>query len=141
MFITDELIDLIKFLSEKPESHCGASTHFVGWVRNHHEGKKVTRLFYDCYRPMAEKQMAAIVDEVIKETHADAIRAIHRVGMLAVGEAAVAVWVSAPHREEAFLACRHMIDRIKQRVPIWKKEFYLDGSCEWVMCVHEAVAA
>ena len=82
--------------------------------------------------------MAEIVDEVTRETHADEIRVIHRVGMLSVGEAAVAVWVSAPHREEAFDACRQMIDRIKKRAPIWKKEFYENGNSEWVLCSHEA---
>ena len=139
MFITDKPIDLNEFLIRVPDEECGASAHFIGWVRNHHDGRKVTNLFYDCYRPLAEKEMAAIIREVAAQSGADEIRAIHRIGLLKVGEAAVAVWVSAPHREEAFLACRRTIDEIKKRVPIWKKEFYEDGNSEWVLCTHEKV--
>lgn len=137
MFITDKPIDLNGFLIQNPGETSGASTYFVGWVRNHNDGRPVTKLFYDCYKPLAEKEMAAIINEVVSQTGVDEIRAIHRVGLLGVGEAAVAVWVSAPHREEAFLACRSVIDQIKKRVPIWKKEFYGDETSDWVLCTHE----
>jgi molybdopterin synthase catalytic subunit len=110
---------------------------FVGVVRDHHEGKKVKRLFYDSYRSMSEKEIAAIITDIKKKIQVDEIRVLHRVGWLEVGEAAVAIWVSAAHREEAFLACCAMIERIKKDVPIWKNEIYTDGSNGWVMCEHK----
>ena len=134
MFITHEPIEVSKFLSQSTEASCGAVASFVGVVRNHHEGKKVEKLFYECYELLAEKSIGLIVDSVKRETRASQISVIHRVGLLEVGAAAVAVWVSAEHRREAFEACRAVIDQIKHRVPIWKKEFYPDGSNDWVLC-------
>jgi len=109
----------------------GAYVLFEGVVRNHHEGKAVESIFYDSYRPMAEKEMAKIVDEV-RAAYADvAIAVVHRLGQLIVGDSSIAIVASSPHRAEAFAACRMVIDRIKETVPIWKKERGPDGE-EWV---------
>lgn len=137
MFITDKPILLNEFLSRAPSRSCGAVATFVGVVRDHHEGKKVKRLFYDSYRPMAEKEMAALIVGIKKRFPVDEILVLHRVGWLEVGEAAVAIWVSAAHRQEAFKACRMVIDEIKKQLPIWKKEVYEDFSETWVVCVHD----
>jgi len=136
MFITDKPIPLNDFLSQAPSESCGAVATFVGVVRDHHEGKKVQRLFYDSYRSMAEKEIAAIIADIKKNIPIDEIRVSHRVGWLEVGEAAVAIWVSAAHREGAFKACRMAIDGIKKNVPIWKKEVYENSTQDWVVCTH-----
>src|SRR3989338_2442109 len=137
MFITDQPIPSNEFLSRIPSKSCGAVATFVGVVRDHHEGKKVQGLFYDSYRSMAEREIEAIIADIKKKIPIDEIRVLHRVGWLKVGEAAVAIWVSAAHREEAFKACRMAIDGIKKNVPIWKKEVYEDSSETWVVCAHD----
>jgi molybdopterin synthase catalytic subunit len=100
---------------------------FLGAVRNHNDGRAVTRLEYHAYVSMAEKEMARIADEIAKEIPGVRLAALHRVGSLAVGDLAVICAAGAPHRGEAFKACRALIDRIKQRVPIWKREHGPDG--------------
>ena len=140
MFMTEQPIRVEEFLSQKVNPSCGASASFVGLVRNHHEGKEVRKLYYECYKSMAEKQITQIVQRAQKESPVNQIHVIHRVGWLNVGEAAVAVVAHAPHRKEAFLACRQVIDEIKHQVPIWKKEVYEDGSMTWTSCAaHEEV--
>src|SRR3989338_2729977 len=116
MFITDTPIPFNEFLSQAPSGSCGAVAIFVGVVRDHQEGKKVQRLFYDSYRSMAEKEIAALIADIKKKIPIDEIRVLHRVGWLEVGEAAVAIWVSAAHREAAFSDCRMAIDDIKKDV-------------------------
>lgn len=132
-WITKKPIDLAKFLTERPSYSCGAMASFVGVVRNHHQGKSVSKIYYDCYRPMANRQIQEIIDSAKKESGVEEIQVLHRIGWLEVGEAAVAIAVSAPHREEAFSACRAVIEEIKTTVPIWKKEVYTDGTYEWLM--------
>jgi molybdopterin synthase catalytic subunit len=105
----------------------------VGVVRDHHEGKKTVAIFYEAYTEMAQMEMRRIARELEEEFPEARVAFQHRVGRLAVGEASVAVVASAPHREEAFRACRAAIDRIKQTVPIWKKEIRPDGAEEWVV--------
>lgn len=136
MFITEKPIDLAEFFSQKPGEACGAAASFVGMVRNHDHGRAVSRLYYECYPSMAEKQIQSIIDEVKGRWTVDDVRVLHRIGWLGVGEAAVAIAVSSAHREEAFAACRYVIDEIKTRVPIWKKEVFEDGTSEWVFCGH-----
>jgi len=109
----------------------GAFVLFEGVVRNHHEGKEVESIFYDAYRPMAEKEIAKIVAEV-QAAYADvALGVVHRLGHLVVGDSSIAIVAASPHRAEAFAASRMMIDRIKETVPIWKKERGPNGE-EWV---------
>ena len=136
MFITKRPIDLAEFLAQKPGQTCGAVASFVGAVRNHDHGKPVSRLYYECYPSMAEKQIQSIVDEAKGRWAVEEVRVTHRIGWLEVGEAAVAIAVSSAHREEAFAACRHVIERIKTNVPIWKKELFEDGTSDWVLCGH-----
>lgn len=109
----------------------GAYLLFEGAVRNHHEGKAVESIFYDAYRPMAEKEIATIVGEVSVAFADVALGVVHRLGHLVVGDVSIAIVAASPHRAEAFAACRMAIDRIKETVPIWKKERGPDGE-EWV---------
>jgi len=110
----------------------GALATFEGTVRNHHRGKPVERLFYDCYEPMALSEGARILDDAAERFDIHAAVCVHRVGELAIGEAAVFICVSASHRGAAFDACRYIIDEVKERVPIWKREHFADGVIDWV---------
>ncbi|MBP6627888.1 MAG: molybdenum cofactor biosynthesis protein MoaE [Kofleriaceae bacterium] len=114
-------------------SHAGAGgvVTFTGAVRGHARGRVVTHLDYEAYVPMAEKVLAATAAEIEGELAGVRLAVEHRVGRLQVGEVAVVIAASAAHRAEAFTACQAMIDRLKDRAPIWKKEFAADGS-EWV---------
>jgi molybdopterin synthase catalytic subunit len=109
----------------------GAVVSFVGVVRNHNEGRPVLRLEYSAYAPMAERVCAELVAEVEARWPVAAALA-HRVGELAVGDVAMAVVVAAAHRGPAFEACRHLVDEVKRRVPVWKREHYADGAPAWV---------
>lgn len=109
----------------------GGLVTFTGVVRNHSKGKTVTRLDYEAYGPMAEKQLAFIANETTQKWPGTRVAIAHRVGSLVPGDLAVVIAVSAPHRKEAFRACEHVIDRLKEDVPIWKKEFSSDGDV-WV---------
>lgn len=100
---------------------------FLGVVRDHNSGRPVTRLEYHAYASMAEKEMRRIADEIARELPGVRLAALHRVGSLGVGDLAVVCAAGAAHRGEAFTACRALIDRIKQRVPIWKREHGPDG--------------
>jgi molybdopterin synthase catalytic subunit len=112
-------------------SAAGAVVSFSGVVRNHNEGRAVTRLDYEAYDAMAEKELARIVQELEAEFPFARCYAAHRLGELPIGDAAVVCAASAPHRSEAFMLCRELIDRIKSRVPIWKREWGPDGAV-WV---------
>ncbi len=106
----------------------GAVAVFVGVVRNQNAGRAVVRLEYEAYEEMALAQMTEIAAEAHRRFPVSELRMVHRLGRLEVGEASVAVSVTSPHRDEAFRACRFAIDTLKARVPIWKKEYYGDGS-------------
>jgi molybdopterin/thiamine biosynthesis adenylyltransferase/molybdopterin synthase catalytic subunit/rhodanese-related sulfurtransferase len=118
---------------------CGGFASFAGWVRDANEGQRVLRLDYEAYPELALKEGMRIVDAAITRFGVHRARCVHRLGALAVGEIAVWVGVAAPHRAEAFAACRFIIDEVKHRVPIWKKEYYAGGDSGWVNC--EACAA
>jgi len=113
---------------------CGACVQFEGWVRDHNEGQRVLRLEYDVYEPLAVKEGQRIIEEAIERFGLNRAAAIHRSGLLELTDIAVLVGAAAPHRGEAFDACRYIIDQLKLRLPIWKKEYYADGSAEWVNC-------
>jgi molybdopterin synthase catalytic subunit len=112
----------------------GGFVAFEGWVRNHHEGRAVLRLAYEAFPALAEKEGARVLAEAVKQFGVVRALCVHRTGELAIGDVAVWVGVSAHHRDEAFRACRYVIDEIKQRVPVWKKEHYADGTSSWVNC-------
>jgi molybdopterin synthase catalytic subunit len=109
----------------------GAVCVFVGVVRNENLGRSVRHLEYDAYDEMALPLMSAIAEETVRDFAVTRVELVHRLGRLEIGEPSVAVAVSAPHRDAAFKACRHAIDALKSRVPIWKKEHYADGS-QWL---------
>ena len=109
----------------------GGLVTFTGVVRRHSRGQIVTRLEYEAYAVMAEKVMAELCDEIEDEIAGAVLACEHRVGTLGIGDIAVVIAAAAPHRDEAFRACRAMIDRLKERVPIWKKELTEDGD-EWI---------
>lgn len=113
---------------------CGAHACFEGWVRDHNEGRRVVRLEYEAFEPLAIKEGERIVAEAIARFGVERAVCEHRLGGLAIGETAVWVGVSARHRHEAFQACRYIIDEVKHRVPIWKKEHYENGDSGWVNC-------
>lgn len=131
MFLTTSAIDLAALLAEARSSD-GALCLFVGVVRDNNDGRPTTSIQYEAYGPMAESEMARIAEGLAREFPAVKIGMKHRVGLLAVGDASVAIAAVSAHRADAFAACRAAIDRVKTTVPIWKKEFHPDGSSDWV---------
>ncbi len=132
--ITEEPIDVLELMLRVRTDGDGALCIFVGTVRDFSEGRTVTGITYYAYREMAEKKMAEIEAEILARWPVTRVALVHRIGDLNVGDASVAVVVSAPHRAPAFEACRYAIDRIKERVPIWKKEYHPEGA-HWVQGV------
>ena len=110
----------------------GATVSFEGWVRNSHKGRGVTSLSYSAYGRLADNEGHAILREAVDMYGLTFARAIHRTGDLAVGEMSIWILAGAAHRGTAFDACRYLIEEMKQRLPVWKHEFYDDGSDEWV---------
>lgn len=110
----------------------GATVLFVGSVRELNEGRPVTGLDYSAYVPMADAELSAIVREATAQWPAATIACEHRIGALSLGDLAVVVAAAHPHRGEAFAACRFVIEALKHRVPIWKREHYADGPAAWV---------
>ncbi len=130
-FLTDQPIDPLPLLSGLKRPSDGGLALFVGVVRNENDGHAVTHLTYEAYGPMAEKEMARIAG-LLTDRHPGARVVLrHRTGSLDIGDVAGVVAVAAPHREEAFAACREGIELIKKRVPIWKREIGPDGAF-WV---------
>jgi molybdopterin synthase catalytic subunit len=119
---------------------CGGYAAFEGWVRDRNEGELVRRLEYEAFEALAVREGERVVLDAIARFGVSRAACVHRLGELAVGELAVWVGVSAPHRDEAFRACRYIIDEVKHRLPIWKKEHYLDGDSGWVNCERCAAA-
>ena len=130
--ITSDEIELGDVIRAVEAGDAGAIVHFLGVVRNNTEGREVSYLEYEAYPPMAEKKMAEIAQEIHEKWGLDRVAMIHRVGRLEIGEVSVAVAVASPHRKEAFEACHYAMNRLKQIVPIWKREVWADGEEEWV---------
>jgi adenylyltransferase/sulfurtransferase len=127
-------VDLAELRAELADPSCGGYTAFEGWVRDHNEGQRVLRLEYEAYAALAVREGERIIAEAQQKFGVPHILCVHRVGELAIGDLAVWVGASAPHRDEAFRACRYVIDEVKHRVPIWKKEHYVNGDSGWVNC-------
>jgi len=119
-------------LSDFPSHEDGACLLFLGVVRDHNQGRAVSGLDYEVYRGMAEKTLADIAAEASHRFGTDRITVLHRVGELLVGEVSTAIAVATPHRREAYEASRYIIEELKQRLPIWKRERYLEGDSQWV---------
>ena len=113
---------------------CGGFVTFEGWVRNSNEGQEVLRLEYQAYERLGLKEGERILTEAAELFPIEQAVCAHRVGELEIGDLAVWVAVSSAHRDEAFKACRYIIDEVKHRVPVWKKEHYVNGDSGWVNC-------
>lgn len=131
-WITLEPIDPGVMLSLVGAPDDGAVVLFLGVVRDQNAGRSVSSMRYDAYGAMAENVLHAIATEAAARLGTDRLAAVHRVGDLDIGEISVGIAASSPHRAEAFDAARYVIEEIKRRLPVWKKEHYVDGDAEWV---------
>jgi molybdopterin synthase catalytic subunit len=129
--LTYDEIDVAAVEQAAQSPACGGSVVFVGRVRQVSRGKSVRYLEYDAYPEMAVAKMREIAAAIQDRWGTDRVAIVHRLGRLEIGEATIAIGVAAPHRAEAFEACRYAIDRLKEEVPIWKKEVTTDGE-EWI---------
>jgi molybdopterin synthase catalytic subunit len=130
--LSDVPLDLSALRAQVLDARAGGYASFEGWVRDHHGGRAVDGLDYEAYAALAEREGARIVEEAKVRFDVIAACCAHRVGALAIGDLAVWVGVSAAHRGAAFDACRYIIDEVKQRVPIWKREHYREGDADWL---------
>jgi molybdopterin synthase catalytic subunit len=131
--IVREVIDVSAWSREIDDRAAGAFVCFEGKVRDHADGRGVASLTYEAYEALAEKEGEKILREAQAKHEVFHAACVHRVGQLQIGEVAVWVGVSSAHRDEAFAACRYIIDEVKLRLPVWKKEFYADGGSGWVV--------
>ncbi len=129
--ITESQIDEAELARFVQKRSSGAVVTFSGVVRDHHEGREVISIEYTTVRPLADTKLHEICEEVLTDREVHRVAAGHRVGHLEVGETSVVVAASAAHREVAFRAARRLIDRIKEVLPIWKREHFADGTAEW----------
>lgn len=130
--ITDRPIQIEGLKIKLADESCGAVVAFEGLVRNHHAGKKVTGLSYECYKPMALRVLEGIRREAMERWDLRDLFISHRTGKIPIGEAAVWVGTASSHRKESFEACAWAMDEIKRSAPIWKHETYEDGTSLWV---------
>ncbi|OGI08432.1 MAG: hypothetical protein A3I68_05775 [Candidatus Melainabacteria bacterium RIFCSPLOWO2_02_FULL_35_15] len=132
--ITENKIQVEKLYSELYNIACGAVVTFEGRVRNHNDLKQVIKLEYECYYPMAMKVLEEIKNQALKKWNIKKLIAVHRIGEIPIGEIAVWIGIASVHRKESFEACQFVINEIKHKVPIWKRETYFDGFVKWVEC-------
>lgn len=132
--ITEDTIDPEALKQRLVDGGAGACATFEGWVRNLNDGEAVDALEYETHAAIAEAEGQAVVDEALTKFPIVRAECVHRVGRLAIGDCAVWVGVSSGHRGAAFDACRYIIDEIKHRLPIWKKEHYRKGATAWINC-------
>jgi molybdopterin synthase catalytic subunit len=123
-------VEALRARAARPD--CGALALFLGTTRDHHEGRRVTRLEYEAYEPMALKALESLERAATERFAIRSCAIVHRLGDVPLTEASVVVIVAAPHRSPAFDACRWAMDELKRTVPIWKKEFYAEGGEGWV---------
>jgi molybdopterin synthase catalytic subunit len=133
-------IDVTALVAEVRSDYDGAVCTFQGVARRYSRGREVVHLEYEAYPEMAERKMAQIADEIRAKFGVDRVAMRHRTGVLQIGEASVVIAVASPHRNEAFAACLYGIDRLKQTVPIWKKEVWSDGE-QWIGWEGEALSS
>jgi len=136
--LATEAVDVAALRDSLTHPGSGGFCSFEGWVRNNNEGRDVSGLAYEAYAELAISEGTQVVDEAMARYGVLAAHCVHRVGDLKIGDLAVWIGVSAAHRDEAFRACRYIIDEIKHRLPIWKKEHYVGGDTAWVACTHPA---
>ena len=138
--ITDKAIDPRPVTASVRRDSNGAVVTFLGTTRRTSMGKTVLHLEYEAYRPMALRKLREIADEIVQKWRIEDVSIVHRIGRLEIEDISLVVAVASPHRREAFQACGYVVDRIKESVPIWKKEVFEDGQ-EWVGCQSHAVSA
>jgi molybdopterin synthase catalytic subunit len=138
--ITEQVIDPMALRAELLSLSAGAYCSYEGWVRDENEGKTVTALHYSGYAQLAPSIADTIMEEAKEKFSLEDAAVVHRIGPLTIGDIAVWVGVTARHRGDTFLACRYIIDNVKHRLPIWKKEVYTDGSEAWIESNHCACA-
>ncbi|MEA2520512.1 MAG: MoaE-MoaD fusion protein [Actinomycetota bacterium] len=131
--VTSDALSVDEALAFVADPAAGGTCIFVGTVRDHSAAGDVTSLRYEAWNELAERRLEELADELIAGWKLRKVAILHRTGELGVGEASVVIAVSAPHRPEAFEACRHAIERLKEDVPIWKKEGLTSGEAHWVM--------
>lgn len=129
--ITEEILDVNKISQMVTDQSCGAISIFVGITRDNFDGKKVLRLEYEAYKPMAKKKMKEICDSIREQWEIHSIAMIHRINVVPISEASIVIAISSPHRKESLQAVEYAIDTLKATVPIWKKEIYADESSSW----------
>ncbi len=134
MRISDCTIEPDKLREALTDDAAGGYVAFEGWIRNENEGQEVLRLEYEVYGPLAITEGNKVIEEAKAKFPIQQADCVHREGLLEIGECAVWVGVTSAHRDEAFAACRFIIDEVKTRLPIWKKEFYVNGDSGWVNC-------
>lgn len=134
MELTTSIIRPDELRHRLADPRAGAYASFEGWIRNENDGHDVLRLEYEAYEPLAVSEGRKVLAEARERFGVLDAACVHRSGLLEIGECAVWVGVVAPHRDEAFAACRYIIDEVKVRLPIWKKEHYADGHSGWVNC-------
>jgi len=132
--VTSDRIQPDRLRDELVDAAAGAYAAFEGWIRNHNDGEDVLRLEYEVYEPLAVSEGDKVIAEARARFPILHAECVHRSGSLEIGECAVWVGVTSAHRDEAFAACRYIIDQVKVRLPIWKKEHYVDGHSGWVNC-------
>ena len=131
--LTEKTLDPDGITAKVRRDTNGAVVTFLGTTRDNFEGKTVVTLEYEAFDEMAEKKLEEVRQELMAEFGLEQIAISHRIGIVGIGEISLVVAVGSPHRKEAFIACHKAVDRIKEVVPIWKKEVYRDGS-RWVAC-------
>jgi molybdopterin synthase catalytic subunit len=138
--LSSAALDTTALRAELADPACGGYAAFEGWVRDHNEGQRVTRLEYEAFAPLALREGERVIAEARAQFGLRGALCVHRIGALELGEIAVWVGVASPHRDEAFRGCRYIIDEVKHRLPIWKKEHYDNGDSGWVNCERCAAA-
>ena len=130
--LSDTLIDAEGLRQQCLSEEAGGFVCFEGWVRNRNEGRDVTRLEFEASGGLAAREFEKIEKEIFERYQVKHLVCVHRIGVVQLGELAVWIGLTAKHRDGAFQGCRYAIDELKERLPIWKKEFYTDGDSGWI---------
>lgn len=131
MHLTEENINVVDYYNQAKDPRSGAIVMFSGDVRDLNKGQEVLHIDYEAYIPLAEKTIAKILSEALEKWELQNAQCVHRVGKVGICETAVVVITASAHRKEAYAANKYIIDRVKQEAPIWKHEFFVDGTSEW----------
>ena len=137
-YFTKKPINPEVYKREVSNVNAGGYVSFEGWVRCVNQNKNVSYLYYEIYSELAEKELMKIFNEMEEKFPIINMGVCHRIGEVKLGEIAVWIGIACKHRAPAFLACEYAINNIKKRVPIWKNEFYIDGTSSWVTCCAES---